>query len=85
MSDDFELYCKLGLVNDVVKTLQGWPREFVSEREVAQTLCQPVALIIKIFDTLGLQPRNWAYPELYAVEDIIESATRHEVAARANR
>lgn len=53
--------------------------------KVAQALCQPVNLVIKIFDTLGLVPRNWMYPELYAVEDVLESCTRHEVAARFSR
>ena len=84
MSGDFELYCKLGLLNSLVKSLQGWPREWVTEREIATALCEPVSLIIKIFDTLGCKPRNWAHPELYAVEDVLEAATRHEVSARAN-
>jgi hypothetical protein len=81
---DFDLYCKLGLLNDVVKALQGWPREMVTEREIATALCQPVSLIIKIFDTLGVVPRSWSHPELFSVEDIIESCTRHEVSWRAN-
>jgi len=82
---DFALYCKLGLLNDVVKALQGWPREHISEREVAQALCQPVEVIIKLFNTLGVVPRNWCDPELFSCEDILESCTRHEVSARANR
>jgi hypothetical protein len=81
---DFDLCCELGLLNDVVAALQAWPRESVTEREVATALCQPVSLIIKIFDALGCKPRNWCYPELYAVEDVLEAATRHEVSHRAN-
>jgi hypothetical protein len=82
---DFSDFCQLGYLNDIVKTLQGWPREMVTEREIALALCQPTSLIIKIFNTLGLVPRNWMYPELFAVEDVLEGCVRHEVSARFNR
>lgn len=85
MGDDFELYVRLGLINDLVATLQGWPREMITEREVATALNQPVELIIKIFDTLGVTPPSWQYPELYNVSDLLAVATVHEWSQRANR
>jgi hypothetical protein len=85
MRDDFELYSKVGLINDVIKVLQEHQREWISEREMATRLGQPIELVIKIFNTLGVVPRSWSAPELYAVEDLLESCTRVEISARFNR
>jgi hypothetical protein len=81
---DLDTFLKSGVVNDVVAALQSWPREHISERELATAITQPVNVVISLFCVLGVVPRNWAFPELYAVEDVLEAATRHEVSQRAN-
>jgi hypothetical protein len=53
--------------------------------DLASELRRPPSEIHRVFELLGLRPRAWSDPEHYAVQDILESATRHEVSSRCNR
>ena len=82
MSNDFQR--QLPLINQIVKLCQGWKSDRITMDEVARHLEVPLILIMNLFDDLGLAPRAWSAPEDYAIEDVIEASTRHEVSRRAN-
>jgi hypothetical protein len=74
----------LPLIISLAATLERWQlrHETVNVRALARGLRQPLAEIYKVLDVLGVKPRDWSEPERYRVEDILEAATRHEVANR---
>jgi hypothetical protein len=74
----------LPLLNDVVELCQRWPSPVISEDEIASRLGRSVGAITKLLEHLGVTPVRWEEPEDYAVADVIEAGTRHEVSARVN-
>jgi hypothetical protein len=85
MNTDAEFRQHLHDIGRIADLCQNWKRPKLSVSEVASHLELPLSLIYKIFDELGVQPRQWSEPDLYFAEDIAESCCRWEVATRANR
>jgi hypothetical protein len=69
----------------LAEQLKGPGREHTTIKEIAESLRRPSSEIIRGFTVLGIVPRSWDDPERYEVEDLLETTTRHEVAARYNR
>jgi hypothetical protein len=76
------------IINEIVVLAQrmaGARRTWTSVSELADRLRRPSSEVIRAFDLLGLTPMAWSDPNSYSLEAIIESGSRHEVAARYNR
>ena len=59
-------------------------RQTITARELGVALGRTNKELYRVFDELGLAPRTWEEPDDYAVADVLEACTRHEVAARSN-
>jgi hypothetical protein len=82
-----EFEARLPLINDIYVLLDRWQlqRETVSIAAISSALRRPVAEVIRVFQLLGLVPRRWSDPDQFAVADILESCSRHEVGNRYSR
>jgi ABC-type proline/glycine betaine transport system ATPase subunit len=82
-----ELRRQMPFVNQVVGLLEHWKlqKQTVSVLAIANGLHRIPGEVHRLFELFGLQPVSWQFPEDYEVATIIETLTRHEVAARYNR
>lgn len=66
----------------IAERMAGAGRTSTTMTELAERLRRPLSEIIRVFELLGLQPRAWSDPSSYLLSDMIEAATRHEMAHR---
>jgi len=82
MTDEFE--AALPLIIEIAVWCEAHAeRQTVTVQELSAALGRRRAELYRAFDLMGLQPATWEAPDEYALGDIIEVATRHEVAHRA--
>jgi len=86
MNIDAEFQRSLPVIDSIVQFVEKRDQKTVTPKELADGVGQPLQVIYRVVDTiLVVHPRSWAEPEQLWVEDLLQSGTIVETAARWNR